>query len=167
MKRFRRKTMTMPTVGTLAPDFVLNDQAGRAIRLSELLSRRVVLYFYPRADTPGCTQEACSFRDDMRAYGDLDVVVLGVSPDREKDQARFAGKHGLPFPLLADVDRKVSEAYGVWGLKKFMGREYMGVHRTTFLIGVDGRITHVFPDVKPDAHSREVLSALRTERAPG
>lgn len=152
--------MAMPVAGMLAPDFELNDQAGRPIRLSSLRGKQVVLYFYPRADTPGCTQEACAFRDDISAYSDKDTVVLGISPDTERDQARFSGKHHLPFPLLADVDHKVSQAYGVWGLKKFMGKEYMGVHRSTFLIDADGRITHVFQDVKPSGHSGEVLAAL-------
>jgi peroxiredoxin Q/BCP len=152
--------MPIPQVGAHAPDFELPDQTGARLRLSDLRGRTVVLYFYPKADTPGCTQEACQFRDDLAGFGEKDVVLLGISPDPVQAQAKFGVKYGLPFPLLADADHAVSEAYGVWGLKKFLGKEYMGVRRTTFVIDEQGRIARVFENVKPDAHSREVLAAL-------
>ncbi len=152
--------MAMPKVGDLAPDFELESDSGETIRLSDYRGRRVVLYFYPRADTPGCTKEACGFRDDIREYTNRDVVILGVSPDKVRGQAKFKEKYDLPFPLLADYDRLAAKAYGVWGKKKVMGREGMGIHRTTFLIGADGKIARVFEGVKPEGHSGEVLAAL-------
>jgi len=152
--------MPVPSVGEEAPDFELLDDAGQKVRLSDLRGRRVVLYFYPRADTPGCTKEACSFRDSFEAYQRKGTVILGVSPDTVQKQAKFKSKFELPFPLLADADHRVSEAYGVWGLKKFMGKEYMGVARTTFLVGADGKILRVFEGVKPEGHGGEVLEAL-------
>jgi peroxiredoxin Q/BCP len=152
--------MAIPAPGTPAPDFELPDQSGSQIRLSELRGRRVVLFFYPKADTPGCTTEACQFRDHLADFGEKDVVVLGISPDPISAQAKFGAKHGLPFPLLADADHQVSQAYGVWGPKKFLGKEYMGVRRTTFVIDANGRIGRVFEDVRPDGHSREILAAL-------
>jgi peroxiredoxin Q/BCP len=150
----------MPRVGEKAPDFELLDDAGNKVKLSMLRGQRVVLYFYPKADTPGCTVEACSFRDSYAAYKKKGVVLLGVSPDTVKKQAKFKSKFELPFPLLADEDHQVSESYGVWQLKKFMGKEYMGVVRTTFLIGTDGKIMRVFEGVKPEGHGGEVLEAL-------
>ena len=145
-----------------APDFELLDENGNPRSLSEFRGKAVVLYFYPKDDTPGCTKEACSFRDDYAVYEEAGVVILGVSPDSPKSHAKFKAKYNLPFTLLADADHKVCELYGVWGRKKFMGREYDGVFRTTFLIGPDGQIVRVFPDVKPDGHSTEVLAALKT-----
>ncbi len=145
-----------------APDFELLDENGNPRSLSEFRGKAVVLYFYPKDDTPGCTKEACSFRDDYAVYEEAGVVILGVSPDSPKSHAKFKAKYNLPFTLLADEDHKVCELYGVWGRKKFMGREYDGVFRTTYLIGPDGRILKVFPDVKPDGHSTEVLAALKT-----
>jgi peroxiredoxin Q/BCP len=144
----------------MAPDFELADDAGKKVKLSALRGRRVVLYFYPKADTPGCTTEACSFRDSYESYERKGAVILGVSPDPVQKQAKFKAKFELPFQLLADVDHKVCEAYGVWGLKKLMGKEYMGVLRTTFLIGADGKILRVFEGVKPEGHGGEVLEAL-------
>jgi peroxiredoxin Q/BCP len=120
----------------------------------------VVLYFYPNDDTPGCTKEACNFRDDYSAYEKADVVILGVSPNDVKSHVKFKNKYGLPFPLLADVEHKVCDLYGVWGPKKFMGREYEGVLRTTFLIDARGNIVRVFEKVRPAEHSEQVLSAL-------
>ena len=152
--------MPVPSVGEEAPDFELLDDAGQKVRLSDLRGQRVVLYFYPRADTPGCTKEACSFRDSFEAYQRKGTVILGVSPDTVQKQAKFKSKFELPFSLLADADHRVSEAYGVWGLKKFMGKEYMGVARTTFLVGADGKILRVFEGVKPEGHGGEVLEAL-------
>ncbi len=152
--------MPIPDVGTPAPDFELPDQTGARLRLSDLRGRKVVLFFYPKADTPGCTTEACQFRDDLAGFGEKDVVLLGISPDPVGAQAKFGQKHDLRYPLLADADHAVSEAYGVWGPKKFMGKEYLGVLRTTFLIDEQGRIARVFENVKPDGHSREILAAL-------
>lgn len=147
-----------------APEFSLTDENGKLHSLSDYRGKPVVLYFYPKDDTPGCTTEACNFRNDFPAYEKAGVVILGVSPDSQKSHARFIKKYSLPFTLLADEDHQVAEAYGVWGLKKFMGKEYYGILRTTFLIGADGQIIKVFENVKPDGHSDEVLAAL-TESA--
>ena len=152
--------MAMPRVGEPAPDFELETDSGETVRLSDFRGRRVVLYFYPRADTPGCTKEACGFRDDFRSYAEKDVVILGVSPDQVRSQAKFRAKYGLPFPLLADPQRRAAEAYGVWGKKKMMGKEVIGIRRTTFLIGEDGKIARIFEGVKAEGHSGEVLAAL-------
>lgn len=149
--------------GIPAPDFELLDDNGALRRLSEFHGQPVVLYFYPKDDTPGCTTEACAFRDDYSAYEQAGVTILGVSPDTVKAHAKFKAKYNLPFSLLADLEHKVCELYEVWALKKFMGREYMGVLRTTFLIDADGRIVKVFEDVKPAGHSAEVLAALKKE----
>lgn len=143
-----------------APDFELLDEMGAPRRLSDYRGKPVVLYFYPKDDTPGCTKEACSFRDDYSVYEEAGVVILGVSPDSPKSHAKFKEKYNLPFTLLADEEHQVCELYGAWGRKKFMGREYNGVLRTTFVIGADGTILRVFPDVKPEGHSKEVLAAL-------
>ena len=154
--------MELPSVGEQAPDFEALTDDGESMRLSDHLGKVVVLYFYPRADTPGCTKEACSFRDDYSAYENARVVILGVSPDSVKDQAKFKKKFELPFTLLADEDHKIADRYSVWGLKNFMGREYEGVHRTTFLIGEDGKILAVFEKVKPAEHSEEILASIPT-----
>jgi peroxiredoxin Q/BCP len=146
--------------GDQAPNFTLNDQNGQQQSLSDYRGKPVVLYFYPKDDTPGCTKEACNFRDDFKTYQKAGVVVLGVSPDDPKSHTKFIDKFQLPFDLLADEGHKVSDLYGVWGPKKFMGREYEGVHRTTFLIDQDGNIKKVFENVKPDGHSTEVLAAI-------
>ncbi|MFN2147360.1 MAG: thioredoxin-dependent thiol peroxidase [Anaerolineales bacterium] len=152
--------MSMPRAGQKAPDFkVFNDQ-GEMVSLSDYRGKDIVLYFYPKADTPGCTKEACAFRDDYSAYEKAGVTILGVSPDSVKAQAKFKEKYGLPFSLLADEDHAISNRYGVWGLKKFMGREYEGVFRTTFLIDKEGMIREVFEKVKPAEHSQEILAAL-------
>ncbi len=153
------------SAGTLAPDFSLQDETGAPRRLEDYRGRAVVLYFYPKDDTPGCTAEACSFRDDYSAYLDAGVAILGVSPDPVKAHTKFRTKYQLPFPLLADTDRQVCLLYEVWGPKKFMGREYEGVLRTTFLIGPDGVIRRVFENVKPAGHSQEVLAALAGNQA--
>ncbi len=146
--------------GFPAPDFTLSDETGATKRLSDFKGRPVVLYFYPKDDTPGCTTEACNFRDEYSAYVDADVVILGVSPDSPSSHAKFKEKYSIPFPLLADVGHKVCDQYGVWGPKNFMGREYEGVLRTTFLVDANGRIAKVFENVKPAEHSTEVLAAL-------
>jgi peroxiredoxin Q/BCP len=144
--------------GIPAPDFELPDDTGTMRRLSDFRGKPVVLYFYPKDDTPGCTTEACNFRDDYSAYEKAGVQILGVSPDTVKSHVKFKQKFGLPFPLLADEGYKVCELYGVWGLKKSIGREYMGVLRTTFLIDAEGQIAHVFEKVRPAEHSAELLS---------
>jgi peroxiredoxin Q/BCP len=153
-------SMTMPRVGNKAPDFTLPDQDGNPTKLSDLRGKPVVLYFYPKDDTPGCTKEACSFRDGFKDFEQAGAVILGVSPDTPAAHTKFRAKYELPFTLLADEDHKVLERYGVWGQKKFRGREYMGVLRTTFLIGSDGKLLEVFEKVRPEHHSQEVLAAL-------
>jgi peroxiredoxin Q/BCP len=148
------------SAGIPAPDFSLLDETGAERKLSDYRGQPVVLYFYPKDDTPGCTTEACNFRDDYGQYERAGVVILGVSPDSPKKHAKFKEKYHLPFTLLADEGHEVCELYGVWGLKKFMGREYEGVYRTTFLIDAAGQIIKVFESVKPAEHSTEVLGAL-------
>ena len=147
--------------GSPAPEFSLADDTGNIRKLSDFRGQTLVLYFYPKDDTPGCTTEACNFRDDYSAYEKAGVTILGVSPDSPKSHAKFKQKFQLPFALLADEYHAICEAYGVWGEKKFMGKEYMGVLRTTFVIGPDGRIKKVFESVKPADHSAEVLAAIR------
>jgi thioredoxin-dependent peroxiredoxin len=146
--------------GGLAPNFTLADENGELRSLSDYKGRLVVLYFYSKDDTPGCTTEACNFRDDYSEYEKAGVVILGVSPDSPKSHTKFKAKFNLPFTLLADEDHKVCELYGVWGRKKSMGREYDGVFRTTFLIDSKGSVKKVFENVKPDGHSQELLAAL-------
>ena len=146
--------------GIPAPDFELLDDTGTPRKLSDYRGRNVVLYFYPKDDTPGCTREACSFRDDYSAYENAGVAVLGVSPDSVASHAKFKKKFQLPFPLLADEGHKVCDLYGVWGPKKFMGRSYEGVLRTTFLIDENGTILQVFENVRPAEHSAELLATL-------
>jgi peroxiredoxin Q/BCP len=149
--------------GIEAPDFTLQDETGAEQTLSEFRGAPVVLYFYPKDDTPGCTTEACNFRDDYSAYQQAGVRIVGVSPDSPKSHAKFKAKFNLPFSLLADVDHQVCEQYGVWGPKKLMGREYEGVYRTTFLIDKDGKVARVYENVKPADHSAEILDTLRVE----
>jgi peroxiredoxin Q/BCP len=148
-------------VGALAPDFKLQDETGAFRQLSDFIGSPVVLYFYPKDDTPGCTTEACNFRDGYGEYQRAGVVILGISPDAVKSHADFKAKFSLPFTLLADNDHKICELYQVWGRKKFMGREYDGVFRTTFVISPTGKIMKVFENVKPEGHSQEVLAALQ------
>src|SRR6202035_2673458 len=150
----------MLDVGDTAPDFTLPDQHGEPVTLSELRGQNVVLYFYPKADTPGCTTQACGVRDHQAEYQGADAVVLGVSPDPVKRVAKFDDKYGLGFPLLADEDHAVAERYGVWIEKSMYGRKYMGNERTTFVIGPDGTIKEVFRSVKPAEHDELVLGAL-------
>ncbi len=146
--------------GDQAPDFTLPDQNGNEVTLSSLRGKNVVLYFYPKADTPGCTTQACGIRDHRADYEHADAVVLGVSPDPVKAIAKFDEKYGLGFPLLGDEDHKVAEAYGVWVQKSMYGRKYMGMERSTFVIGPDGVIQNVFRKVKPAEHDKLVLGAL-------
>ncbi|HUI90227.1 MAG TPA: thioredoxin-dependent thiol peroxidase [Anaerolineales bacterium] len=148
--------------GIPAPEFELLDDTNTPRHLSDYRGRPVILYFYPADDTPGCTKEACNFRDDYSAYQKAGVTILGVSPDSVQSHIKFREKYQLPFPLLADEGHRVCDAYGVWGLKKFMGRDYEGVLRTTFLIDTRGQIGRVFEDVRPAEHSAEVLAALKS-----
>jgi peroxiredoxin Q/BCP len=149
--------------GDLAPPFTAATQTGETVALDQFRGRNVVLYFYPRDDTPGCTKEACAFRDEWTALQQTGAVVLGVSADPVKSHAKFAAKFNLPFPLLADVEKQIVAAYGVWGEKVFMGRKHLGIHRVTFLIGPDGRIRRIWNLVKPETHAAEVLAAIRAE----
>jgi thioredoxin-dependent peroxiredoxin len=149
------------SAGNQAPQFELKDSQGDVHKLSDYQGQTFVLYFYPKDDTTGCTKEACSFRDSYQDFRDAGVEVIGVSPDSEESHTKFINKYDLPFILLSDPEHKVCEAFGVWGLKKFMGREYDGVYRTTFIIGPDGEIKHVFENVKPSEHSQEVLEVVR------
>jgi thioredoxin-dependent peroxiredoxin len=146
--------------GTTAPAFKTTNTNGESVSLKDLRGQKIVLYFYPRDDTPGCTKEACSFRDSFSKFKKRGIIVLGVSPDTEAAHKKFTAKYDLPFSLLADTDHSISEAYGVYGEKKFMGRKYMGVHRTTFLIDEKGKIKKVFEKVKPEDHASEVLAAF-------
>jgi peroxiredoxin Q/BCP len=147
-------------VGDKAPAFSAVATDGSVIKLSGLKGQDVILYFYPRDDTPGCTKEACAFRDVYADFTRRGAVVLGVSPDEVKAHVKFTEKFKLPFPLLADVDHQIAESYGVWGEKSFMGRKYLGVFRVTFHLGKDGKIAHIWPEVKPEEHAAEVLAAL-------
>lgn len=148
------------SAGIPAPDFELFDDTNVKRKLSDYRGRKVILYFYPADDTPGCTKEACNFRDDYSAYEKADVVILGVSPDTVESHVKFKRKFQLPFPLLADEGHKVCDLYGVWGPKKYLGKSYEGVLRTTFLIDENGTIIKVFEQVRPAEHSTEVLTAL-------
>jgi peroxiredoxin Q/BCP len=167
----KKPTNTKPATsplgpGRIAPDFELPDDTGTARRLSDFRGKPVVLYFYPADDTPGCTKEACNFRDDYSRYRRHGVTILGVSPDSEHSHERFKSKYNLPFRLLADAEHRVCSLYGVWGRKKFMGRTYDGVLRTTFLIDKAGRIARVFEGVRPAEHSAEVLAEVRDLHRP-
>ena len=153
-------TDQMPDPGDTAPDFTLPDQNGEDVTLSDLRGQTVVLYFYPRSDTPGCTTQACGIRDRSAEYDAAGVRVIGVSPDTVDAQAKFAGKHGLDFTLLADADHEVAESYGTWVEKKNYGRTYWGVQRATFVIDADGKIAHVIPKASPKTHDDEVLGLL-------
>jgi thioredoxin-dependent peroxiredoxin len=144
----------------VAPDFTLADENGDAVSLSDFRGRRVVLYFYPKDDTPGCTTQACELRDNAAEFDARDAVILGVSPDPVKKHRKFKDKYELPFTLLADVDHEVAERYGVWKQKSFMGRKYMGNERTTFVIDEQGRIAKVLPNVKPAEHVGLLLDTL-------
>jgi len=146
--------------GIPAPEFEMLDDTNTLRKLSDYRGRNVILYFYPKDDTPGCTKEACNFRDDYSAYEKAGVVILGVSPDDVKSHVKFKNKFQLPFPLLADEGHKVCDMYEVWGMKKFMGKEYEGVLRTTFLIDTEGNISQTFENVRTVNHSAEVLKII-------
>jgi len=146
--------------GDAAPDFTVKDQNGEEIKLSDLRGQKVALYFYPKDDTPGCTKEACSFRDNYSSLIDKGIKVLGVSPDSEKSHQKFISKYELPFTLLADTDHAIADAYESYGEKKFMGKTYNGVFRKTFLIDEDGKIKKIFDKVNVEAHADEVMEAF-------
>jgi peroxiredoxin Q/BCP len=146
--------------GKPAPDFELETDDGETVSLKDFRGKPVVLYFYPKDDTPGCTAQACGIRDDYGRFEDAGAVVLGVSPDTVKSHVKFKEKYGLPFTLLADPEHEVAEQYGVWGEKKYMGRTYMGISRSTFIIDADGNVARVMHKVKPDTHADQVLDAL-------
>jgi peroxiredoxin Q/BCP len=147
-------------VGDKAPDFNVTDDSGKKVKLADFKGRKIILYFYPKDDTPGCTKEACNFRDGIDAIKEQGAVVLGVSTDSVESHKKFKSKFDLNFPLLADTDRKIVEGYGVWKEKSMYGKTYMGIERTTFIIDKAGKISHIFPKVKVDEHYDEVLEAL-------
>ena len=146
--------------GDSAPNISAPTDSGEPFELSSLKGKNVVLYFYPKADTPGCTKEACEFRDTSAKFKKANTLIVGVSPDQSKAQARFKEKFDLPFTLLADSDHKAAEAYGVWKEKSMYGKKYMGIERTTFVIGPDGKIRKIFPKVKVEGHAEQVLAAI-------
>lgn len=152
--------MTLKT-GDAAPAFALSDQNGATHRLSDYAGKWVLIYFYPKDDTPGCTKEACAFRDNFPAFRKLNIDVIGISADSVKSHDKFVKKYDLPFTLLSDQDKSIVEQYGVWGEKKFMGRSFLGTHRTSFLIDPQGKIAKVYQKVKPEAHAEEVLNDLK------
>ena len=153
-------TATELKEGEKAPDFSLQDDSGKTVKLSDFKGKNVVLYFYPKDDTPGCTREACSFNDNLKVFAKKDTVILGVSADDEASHLKFKEKYGLTFPLLIDEDHKIATAYGAYGKKVNYGREYMGIIRSTFVIGPDGKLKRIFRNVKVDGHTEKVLEAL-------
>jgi peroxiredoxin Q/BCP len=148
-------------LNTKAPDFNLPDQDGKLHKLSDYKGKWILLYFYPKDNTPGCTKEACGIRDEFKNFKNLNIVVLGVSADSSESHKKFAQKYKLPFTLLSDESKKVLKKYGVWGKKKFMGKEYEGILRTSFLINPDGKIVKIYEQVKPDIHAKEVLKDFK------
>ncbi|HLH04342.1 MAG TPA: thioredoxin-dependent thiol peroxidase [Bryobacteraceae bacterium] len=152
--------MPTPTEGAPAPEISLQTDTGEPFQLSSLKGKNVVLYFYPKADTPGCTKEACDFKAGSEKFSKANTVIVGVSPDPAGAQAKFKAKFDLPFTLLADTEHKAAEDYGVWKEKSMYGKKYMGVERTTFVIGPDGKIRKIFPKVKVEGHAEEVLAAI-------
>ena len=148
-------------VGDKAPAFKLKNQDGELISLSDLKEKPVVLYFYPKDDTPGCTKEACNFRDEFPKFGKMKAEIIGISTDSVDSHKKFADKYNLPFNLLADEKKEIVEKYGVWKEKNMYGRKYMGIERTTFIIDANGKISKIFPKVKVDDHNKEVMDALK------
>lgn len=158
--------MSKVSVGQTAPDFTAPDDQGHPVTLSDFRGRPVVLFFYPKDDTSGCTTEACSFRDNLPRFDKLDAVILGISPDSVKSHEKFKAKFDLPYPLVADEDKTIVNAYGVWGEKSMYGRKYMGVNRTTFIVDRDGKIARIFEKVKPENHAVEVAEAVAALKLP-
>jgi len=154
--------MPFPSAGSQAPSFKATASNGKTVSLDEFKGKNIVFYFYPKDDTPGCTVQACAFRDSAPVMGKLNAVVLGVSPDNSASHEKFIKKFNLPFLLLADVDKKICQAYGVWQEKSMYGRKYMGVARTTFIINKEGQIVKVFEKVKPEGHAQEVINVLKS-----
>jgi thioredoxin-dependent peroxiredoxin len=156
--------VSLLAVGTQAPEFTTTDQDGKAHTLSDFKGKKVILYFYPKDNTSGCTKEACAFRNNFAKFRQLNVEILGVSIDSEKSHKSFVQKYDLPFTLLADTDKRLVEAYGAWGEKSMYGKKYMGTNRVTYLIDEEGKIRAVFPKVKPDAHADEILAMLQEKK---
>ncbi len=156
--------MALLEVGMQAPNFKTVDQNGELVTLEQFRGKKVILYFYPKDDTPGCTKEACGFRDNFEKFKKINVEVLGVSVDDEKKHKKFAEKYNLPFRLLADTEKKIVQDYGVWGEKSLYGKKYMGTNRVTYLIDENGKIEKVFPKVKPETHAEELLQILSGEK---
>lgn len=151
-------------VGSKAPAFSLKNADGKTVKLSDFKGKKVVIYFYPKDMTPGCTTEACAFRDDYAQLKKRNVEILGVSADDEKSHQKFAEKYSLPFPLLSDPDHSMIEKYGAWGEKSMYGKKYMGIKRMTYIIDEDGKVAHVFAKVKPETHSREVIEKVESRK---
>jgi peroxiredoxin Q/BCP len=150
----------IPQPGTKAPEFILPDETGKIHHLSDYHGKNLLLYFYPKDDTPGCTTEACNFRDDYSAYQKAGLTIVGISPDSQESHVKFKSKYQIPFALLSDVGHKVCDLYGTWGPKEMMGRKYDGVYRTTFLIDPRGIIKKVYENVRPADHSKDILAEL-------
>jgi len=159
----RRMSVSLLTVGAQAPEFTATDQDGKKHALRDFRGKKVIVYFYPKDNTPGCTKEACAFRDNFAEFRQLNVEILGVSIDNEKSHKAFVLKYDLPFTLLADTDKRLVEAYGAWGEKSMYGKKYMGTNRVTYVIDETGKIAAVFPKVKPDTHADEILAVLQGE----
>ncbi|WP_419811772.1 thioredoxin-dependent thiol peroxidase [Bacterioplanoides sp.] len=153
--------LNLPEIGKAAPDFSTVDQDGNTVSLNDFQGKTVVLYFYPKAMTPGCTVQACGIRDSQQEFADMNAVVLGISPDETKRLVKFTERDELNFTLLSDPEHKIADAYGVWALKKFMGKEYEGIHRLTFIINGDGELVHIMEKVKTKTHHDDVLAILK------
>lgn len=157
--------MTYPKIGNLAPRVCLQNQNGEEVDLKNLRGKNIVLYFYPKAMTPGCTTQACGIRDSKKEFAKFNTIILGVSPDDPKKLLKFIERDHLNFDLLSDPEHSVAESYGVWGLKKFMGREYMGIKRITFIIGSDGKLKYIMEDVKTKSHHEDVINYIKENLA--
>lgn len=153
-------SLTFPPLDQIAPQFTTTDQNGETVSLADFKGKKVVLYFYPKASTPGCTTQACGIRDSKEAFAEANTVVLGISPDATKRLTNFTVKQELNFPLLSDENNSIAESYGVWALKKFMGKEYIGIHRVTFIIDEEGVLRHVMEKVKTKSHHDDVLDII-------
>ena len=155
-------SLSFPPLDQIAPQFTTTDQNGKEVSLADFKGKKVVLYFYPKASTPGCTVQACGIRDNKDDFAKANTVVLGISPDTTKRLTNFTVKQELNFPLLSDEDNSIAESYGVWALKKFMGKEYIGIHRVTFIIDEEGILRHVMEKVKTKSHHEDVLEIIKT-----